>query len=134
VYVDIVLNHKGGGQNVLCCDTYPYSPLATTSHEATHTVIRLPFFQFSQFILPFYFQPHVLLKMARNFYGLYKILTMAKTSRGRSQDRSKVAGGQDYELEYEKQKTGSSKKQIKSAIKAVGNQRQQVEKKLQKSK
>jgi len=59
---------------------------------------------------------------------------MAKTSRGRSQDRSKVAGGQDYELEYEKQKTGSSKKQIKSAIKAVGNQRQQVEKKLQKSK
>jgi hypothetical protein len=25
-----------------------------------------------------------------------------KTTRGRSQDRSKVAGGQDYEVNYEK--------------------------------
>ena len=59
---------------------------------------------------------------------------MAKSSRGRSQDRSKVAGGQDYELQYEKEKTGSSKKEIKKAIKSVGNQRAQVEKKLKKSK
>ena len=70
----------------------------------------------------------------RFYISVSKANIMAKSSRGRSQDRSKVAGGQDYELEYEKQKTGSSKKQIKSAIKAVGNQRQQVEKKLQKSK
>lgn len=59
---------------------------------------------------------------------------MAKSSLGRSQDRRKVAGGQDYELEYEKGKTGASKKQIKSAIKTVGNERNQVEKKLKKSK
>jgi len=57
---------------------------------------------------------------------------MAKTSRGRSQDRSKVAGGQDYELQYEKEKTGASKEQIKKAIKSAGNQRQKVEKKLKK--
>ena len=59
---------------------------------------------------------------------------MAKTSRGRSQDRNKVAGGQDYELQYEKEKTGASKKQIKKAIKSAGNQRNKVEKKLNKSK
>jgi len=59
---------------------------------------------------------------------------MAKTSRGRSQDRSKVAGGQDYELQYEKEKTGASKEQIKKAIKSAGNQRNKVEKKLKKSK
>ena len=57
---------------------------------------------------------------------------MAKTSRARSQDRSKVAGGQDYELQYEKEKTGASKKQIKKAIKSAGNQRKNVEKKLKK--
>ena len=59
---------------------------------------------------------------------------MAKTSRGRSQDRSKVAGGQDYELQYEKEKTGASKEQIKKAIKTQGNRRNKVEKKLKKSK
>ena len=59
---------------------------------------------------------------------------MAKTSRGRSQDRNKVAGGQDYELQYEKEKTGASKEQIKKAIKSAGNQRKKVEKKLKKSK
>lgn len=57
---------------------------------------------------------------------------MAKSSRGRAQDRSKVAGGQDYEVEYEKQKTGASKKQIKKAIKSEGNSREKVEKKLNK--
>ena len=58
---------------------------------------------------------------------------MAKqTSRGRSQDRSKVAGGQDYEVQYEKEKTGASSKEIKKAIKSAGNQRSKVEKKLNK--
>ena len=32
-------------------------------------------------------------------------------NRGRNQDRRKVAGGQDYEVEYEKEKTGASKKE-----------------------
>ena len=51
---------------------------------------------------------------------------MAKSSRGRSQDRNKVAGGQDHELQYEKNKTGASKSQIKKAIKTEGNQRKKV--------
>ncbi len=58
---------------------------------------------------------------------------MAKTSRGRSQDRRKVAAGQDYEVQYEKEKTGASKKDIKKAIKSEGNSRSKVEKKLKKS-
>jgi hypothetical protein len=57
---------------------------------------------------------------------------MAKTTRGRSQDRKKVAGGQDYEVEYEKQKTGAGTSQIKKAIKSAGNQRTEVEAKLNK--
>jgi hypothetical protein len=58
---------------------------------------------------------------------------MAKTStRGRSQDRKKVAGGQDYEVQYEKKKTGASTAQIKKAIKSEGNQRKKVEAKLDK--
>lgn len=55
---------------------------------------------------------------------------MAKTSRGRSQDRAKVAGGQDYEVNYESKKTGASKDQVKKAVKSAGNQRSKVEKKL----
>jgi Protein of unknown function (DUF3606) len=57
---------------------------------------------------------------------------MAKSPRGRSQDRSKVAGGQDYELNYEKEKTGASVTQIQKAIKTEGNNRKKVEKKLNK--
>jgi hypothetical protein len=56
---------------------------------------------------------------------------MAKTSRGRSQDE--VAGGQEHEVNYEKQKTGASTEQIKKAIKREGNQREKVEKKLKTS-
>jgi len=55
---------------------------------------------------------------------------MAQSTRGRSQDRSKVAAGQDYELQYEKEKTGAGKEQIKKAIKSVGNSRKKVEKNL----
>jgi len=32
-----------------------------------------------------------------------------QTSRGRAQDRRRVAGGQDYEVRYEAKKTGRSK-------------------------
>ena len=35
---------------------------------------------------------------------------MAKSSRGRSQDRGKLAAGQDHEVQHEKEKTGASKK------------------------
>ena len=53
-----------------------------------------------------------------------------KTSRGISQDRGKVAGGQDYEVQYESKKTGSSTGQVKKAIQSEGNSRKKVEKKV----
>ncbi|NGP16509.1 DUF3606 domain-containing protein [Devosia aurantiaca] len=46
------------------------------------------------------------------------------------QDRVKVAGGQDHEVKYEAGKTGASKAEVKEAVKAVGNSRDAVEKKL----
>jgi len=52
------------------------------------------------------------------------------TNRGRSQDRAKVAGGQDHEVKYEAAKTGASKAEVKSAVKSVGNSRKKVEHKL----
>jgi hypothetical protein len=52
------------------------------------------------------------------------------TTRGRSQDRAKVAGGQDHEVRYEASKTGVSKAEVKSAVKTVGNSRKKVEDKL----
>lgn len=55
-----------------------------------------------------------------------------KSSRGRSQDRNRIAGGQDYEVNYETQKTGASKKEVKDAVKSAGNSRKNVEKKLKK--
>lgn len=53
-----------------------------------------------------------------------------ETSRGRSQDRSKVAGGQDYEVDYEKNKLNVSGKKVKDAVKSEGNSRKKIEKKL----
>ena len=55
---------------------------------------------------------------------------MAKTTRGRNQDRAKVAGGQDHEVKYEAGKTGASKKDVQAAVKSTGNSRQAVEKEL----
>lgn len=46
------------------------------------------------------------------------------------QDRSKVAGGQDHEVKYEAGKTGTSKAEVKDAVKSEGNSRKAVEKKL----
>jgi hypothetical protein len=43
-----------------------------------------------------------------------------------------VAGGQDHEVKYEAAKTGSSKAEVKSAVKSVGNSRKKVEDKLDK--
>jgi hypothetical protein len=57
---------------------------------------------------------------------------MAKqqSSRGRKQDRSRVAGGQDYEVRYAAKKSGKSKAAVKKSVKKVGNSRKRVEKSL----
>ena len=54
---------------------------------------------------------------------------MAKkqASRGRKQDRARVAGGQDYEVRYEAKKTRKSKAAVKKAVKKVGSSRKRVE-------
>ena len=56
--------------------------------------------------------------------------TTKKTSRGRSQDRKRVAGGQDYEVRYEAKKSGRSKTAVKKAVKKVGTSRKKVERRL----
>ncbi|MEP6596595.1 MAG: DUF3606 domain-containing protein [Ginsengibacter sp.] len=55
-----------------------------------------------------------------------------QSSKGRSQDRSKVAAGQNYEVNYEKEKLNVSGKQVKDAVKTEGNSRKKVEDKLNK--
>lgn len=52
------------------------------------------------------------------------------TKRGRNQDGAKVAGGQDYEVDYEKNKMKVSSNDVKKAVKDAGNSRKEVEKKL----
>ena len=54
---------------------------------------------------------------------------MAKkqTSRGRKQDRARVAGGQNYEVRYEAKKTRKSKAAVKKAVKKIGSSRKRVE-------
>jgi hypothetical protein len=53
-----------------------------------------------------------------------------QSSRGRAQDRAKVAGGQDHEVRYEAKKTGATKSEVKDAVKSSGNSRKKVEQKL----
>jgi Protein of unknown function (DUF3606) len=53
-----------------------------------------------------------------------------QSARGRSQDRKRVAGGQDYEVAYEAKKTGRSKGAVKKAVKKVGSSREKVERRL----
>lgn len=57
---------------------------------------------------------------------------MATSSKGRAQDRAKVAGGQDHEVRYEASKEGVSKSDVKDAVKKVGNSRSKVENELEK--
>mgnify|MGYP003747079169 CR=1 FL=1 len=57
-------------------------------------------------------------------------MTQAETSRGRAQDRAKVAGGQEHEVRYEAEKTSKTKDEVKDVIKSEGNSRKAVEKKL----
>ena len=55
-----------------------------------------------------------------------------ETTRGRNQDRARVAAGQDHEVKYEAGKTGASKKDVKSTVESVGNSRKKVEDELTK--
>ena len=52
---------------------------------------------------------------------------MEKSSKGINQDRKKVAGTQEHEVAYEKGKMNSTGKEVKAAIKKVGNSRSKVE-------
>ena len=51
-------------------------------------------------------------------------------SRGRNQDRARVASGQQHEVRYEAKKTGASAADVKRAVKSAGNSRGTVEKEL----
>ena len=53
-----------------------------------------------------------------------------QSTRGRNLDRSKVAAGQDHEVQYEKDKMNVSGKEVKDAVKSAGNSRKKVEEKL----
>jgi hypothetical protein len=57
---------------------------------------------------------------------------MAKkqTTRGRNQDRARIAGGQDYEVRYQAKKSGTSRAAVKKAVKKVGTSRKKVERRL----
>jgi len=57
-----------------------------------------------------------------------------QSSRGRKQDRARVAAGQDYEVRYEAKKTGRSTKAVKKAVRKVGSSRKKVERRLSKKK
>jgi hypothetical protein len=53
-----------------------------------------------------------------------------KSTRGRAQDRARVAGGQKYEVAYEAKKTGKKPSAVRKAVKRVGNSRKKVTKAL----
>ena len=55
---------------------------------------------------------------------------MSESTRGRNQDRARVAGGQDHEVRYEANKEHVSKDDMRSAIKSAGNSRDKVEDEL----
>ena len=53
-----------------------------------------------------------------------------KSTRGRAQDRARVAGGQKYEVAYEAKKTKKKPATVRKAVKKVGNSRKKVNKAL----
>lgn len=53
-----------------------------------------------------------------------------QSTRGRAQDRARVAGGQEHEVRYEANKTGAKAADVKRAVKAEGNSRKKVDKAL----
>jgi hypothetical protein len=50
-----------------------------------------------------------------------------KTSRGRAEDRERIATDQEWEMRYIREKYHVTNEQIKNAIATVGNNRQRVE-------
>ena len=52
-----------------------------------------------------------------------------KTARG-PQDRSRIAMGEDYEVEYWTRKFGVSSEELQKAVHAVGNSAEAVEQRL----
>jgi hypothetical protein len=69
-----------------------------------------------------------------HFLQIKRSTSMAnqETSRGRAQDRARVAGGQEHEVAYQAGKTGVSRKDVRDTVKEVGNSRKKVEDKLAK--
>ena len=57
-----------------------------------------------------------------------------RTTRGRKQDRARVAGGQEYEVSYESRKKHRSKAAVKKAVKKVGNSRKRINRALSRKK
>ena len=53
-----------------------------------------------------------------------------KSTRGRKQDRARVAGGQDYEVRYTAKKTRKSASPVKKTVKKVGSSPKRVVKTL----
>ena len=53
-----------------------------------------------------------------------------QNARSRKQDRARVAGGQDYEVQYEAMKMRRSKPAMKKVVKKVGNTRRKVGRRL----
>jgi hypothetical protein len=58
------------------------------------------------------------------------VVARKQTTRGRQQDRARVAGNQDYEVAYAAKEAGRAKASVKKAIKKVGTSRKRVEKRL----
>ncbi|HEY4076539.1 MAG TPA: DUF3606 domain-containing protein [Rhizomicrobium sp.] len=56
--------------------------------------------------------------------------TAKRSTRSRSQDRARVAGGQKYEVTYEAKKTRKKPSAVRKAVKKVGNSRKKVAKAL----
>lgn len=52
---------------------------------------------------------------------------MSSTKRGRTQDRARIAGGQDHEVRYEASKEGVTKDAVIGAVKDVGDSRTKVQ-------
>jgi hypothetical protein len=53
-----------------------------------------------------------------------------RSTRGRAQDRARVAGGQKYEVAYEAKKTKKTSSTVRKAVKNVGNSRKKINKAL----
>ena len=52
---------------------------------------------------------------------------MPQTSRGRTQDRKRVASGQEHEVRYQAKSRSTTGTAVKKAVKKVGNSRAKVD-------